>query len=88
MISSFHLPESSANARRISSCMLISSLALVWFSILAATNSSYLRISILDDIFDGHWRRGKKAPPDQPTKPMKEMLLQHQAAGRPFDRNV
>src|SRR5437868_9101112 len=52
MISSFHLPESSANARRISSCMLICLSAIVCFSILATGYSSYLRIQILADIFD------------------------------------
>jgi hypothetical protein len=50
MISSFHLPESKANALRISSCMLVLPAALVSFSILATIFSSYLFFLILDDI--------------------------------------
>src|SRR5687768_8688284 len=56
MISSFHLPERSENARRISSCMLISPSVIVRFSILTASYSSYLRPPISGDNFDPHSR--------------------------------
>src|SRR5262249_10807385 len=60
MISSFHLPESSAKARRISSCMFISFCAMVRSSILTESYSSYLLKSILFYIFAARRKRAMK----------------------------